>query len=158
MPIPMAPTSLVEEAAALQALWPAWAPIDPSHEPGCYGSVDEEEPEIVDLLAVHYRNLLALHGLSVAQRAWIGHLLTDCEVRLRNGGVHDRFRDVLASGPAVGVRHRRREWLTAVRLYAAGAQRALARGRPEAASYALSRIIGLIDRAAAPPGGAGRPD
>lgn len=158
MPIPMAPTSLVEEGATLQALQPAWAPINTSHEPGCHGSMDEEEPEIVDLLAAHYRNLLALHRLSAQQRAGIGHLLADCEVRLRHGGEHDRSREVLASGPAVGVHHRNSEWLTAVRLYTAGAQRALARGRPEAASHALSRIIDLIDRAEALSGAACRPD
>ena len=54
---------------------------------------------------------------------------------------------VPATQPAPGLPHHGNEWLTAIRLYAAGAQRALERGRPDAAAYALRRIVEQIEEA-----------
>lgn len=111
--------------------------------------VDEEEPEIVYLLMAHCRALLQLQRLTPAQRVRLSGLIAGYEARLSGlgdfpfPGPEQRYRE-----PPSAVQDRR-GCLTAIRLYAAAASRALATGRPELARQALARMSLQVDRAQA---------
>lgn len=156
MLIPMAPTALVEETAVRTDVRPTRPVQESLWEPRNDGSPGEEEPEIVGLLAAHYRSLLLLRRLTSKQRTRIGRLLAACESRLRGRSTDIRSRCPPLFEPLIS-RHDHVEWLTAIGLYAAGAQRALSRGRPEVAAQALARIVEQVDEARVLLGGASRP-
>lgn len=108
--------------------------------------VIEEEPEIVRLFAAHYRSLLRLRHLSPLQREHLTRLLDLCEAQLPE--CHDdppRAPGQTSAGRRAAL-HQELECLSAIRLYAAGAQRALANGRPGAAAEALAKIIAQVER------------
>lgn len=83
MPTWMVPTSLVDDDMARTVVGPVQPPRSLLWEPQSGDPVDEEEPEIVHLLAAHYRNLLALRRLTANQRRCISRLLDNCELRLK---------------------------------------------------------------------------
>lgn len=109
--------------------------------------VDQEEPEIVRLFMAHYRTLLRLRHLTPPQRLHLTRLLAMCEAQLPVciGGPPDA--PALANGDPPRASHHALECLTAIRLYAIGAQRELAIGRPDPAAQALAEIITQVDRA-----------
>ena len=111
-----------------------------------------EEAEIVRLIAAHYRSLLDLRRLNDGQRQHIGWLLRKCETGAAGRDIAEalhckthRDRD---HGAAAHRVHEEANCLTAIRMYAAGAQRALAAARPDAAAQALALIMQQVERAA----------
>lgn len=125
---------------------------------------DQEEPEIVQMYAAHYRALLNLGTLDERQRIDVSNLLSKCEMRLHPDGggaagpmAADRFRSGAGAKPSAEEPARSRcrllqeheSCLTAIRLYAAGARRALAKGDLEAVRFALERIDAQAVRAGA---------
>ena len=111
--------------------------------------VDEDEPEIVRLLVAHYRALLRLRQWSPAQRIQLTRLLDQCEARLSGSDSDAAHVARWAARERPGALHHWRECLTAIGLYAAGAQRALAVGRADAAGQALAEISVQVERARA---------
>lgn len=93
----------------------------------------EEEPELIRLQAEHYRAMLSLTRLTDCQRGYLHRLLGNCEAQLTQGTPSEW--------------HQHAECLTAIRLYAAGARRALRSRDYEAAVWALAKVDAEVSRA-----------
>lgn len=109
--------------------------------------VGEEEPEIVRLFAAHYRALLRLRQLTPAQRMHLTRLLGLCEAHLPECAGARPDAPGRADGDLLAASRQGVECLTAIRLYASGAQRALAIGNSAPVAHALASIITQVDRA-----------
>lgn len=133
------PISLVNETEAA-ALFPLPPRLSAPGSRSARNDCEHEEPEILRLLAAHFRAMLMLPGLTDRQRHELCQSLADCESRLPG---HANNRPCAPLPPADDHAETMRqpmECLTAIRLYAAGAQQALSRGRPEAVAHALAAI------------------
>jgi hypothetical protein len=130
----------------------------------CRMTAAEREPEIIRLLASHYRALLKLPQLTSRQRHHLRQLITKCEARLADDPGHplvDYGRNGARGGSDVPWQlierhadaatrqgqHQKIECLTAIRLYAAGARKALANGKADLVAFALAKIETQVTRA-----------
>lgn len=130
----------------------------------CQETAEEREPEIVRLLASHYRALAKLGRLTSWQRDRLRRLIANCEATLADDTVHPRadyngggargssevawqLVERRADAAARQGQHQNIECLTAIRLYAAGARRALANGNVDLVVSALAKIEAQVTNA-----------
>ncbi len=130
----------------------------------CRETAAEQEPEIVGLLASHYRALLGLGQLTGSQRRRLRQLIVDCETRLAEDLERPQA-DCSGQGARGGSevawpvaerhanvaprqrQHQKIDCLTAIRLYTAGARKALTNGNVDSVVSALAKIEAMVTQA-----------